>query len=201
MRLIPLWVFGALAAGVLAILFSVFLFKLNQDSDPVFRQLYSITPTKAEVMEVEPEPLPEPQFSLAMLLANEISQNLVKVVESSRQGTVTIQGDNLFASGSAAVNQNTIPVLTRIAESLNQLQGQVMITGHSDNVPIRSARYPSNWHLSEARAEAVADVIRQTLANPERVVIEGKADLEPVVSNATREGRSKNRRVVITLLK
>ncbi|MDD1614221.1 MAG: type IVB secretion system protein IcmH/DotU [Methylococcaceae bacterium] len=201
MRLIPLWVFGAIAAGLLAIMFSVFLFKLNNDSDPVFRQIFSIQPTKTEVIETQPEPLPEPKLSLAVLLANEISQNLVKVIESPKQGTITIQGDNLFSSGSSAVNQNIIPLLNRIAESLNQLQGQVVITGHSDNVPIRSARYPSNWHLSKARAEAVADVIRQKLLSPDRIVIEGKSDLEPVASNETPEGRSKNRRVVITLLK
>lgn len=201
MRLIPLWVFGAIAAGLLAIMFSVFLFKLNNDSDPVFRQISSIKPAKTEVIEAEPEPLPATPLSLSILLANEITQNLVKVIESPQQGTITIQGDNLFSSGSSAVNQNIIPLLNRIAESLNQLQGQVVITGHSDNVPIRSARYPSNWHLSKARAEAVADVIRQKLFTPDRIVIEGKSDLEPVASNESPEGRSKNRRVVITLLK
>ncbi|MDD5630730.1 MAG: type VI secretion system protein TssL, long form [Methylococcales bacterium] len=199
-RLIPLWVFGALAASLLAIMFSVFLFKLNSDSDPVFTQIFSIKPAKTEVVETQPEPLPEPKLSLSNLLFNEISQHLVKVIESSRQGTITIQGDNLFSSGSTAVNQNIIPLLNRIAESLNQLQGQIVITGHSDNVPIRSARYPSNWHLSQARAESVADVIKQKLLSPDRIVIEGKSDLEPVASNATPEGRSKNRRVVITLL-
>jgi type VI secretion system protein ImpK len=199
MRLIPLWVFGAIAASLLAIMFSVFLFKLNNDSDPVFRQIFSIKPAKTEI--IETEPLPATPLSLSILLANEISQNLVKVTESPQQGTITIQGDNLFSSGSSAVNQNIIPVLYRIAESLNQLQGQVVITGHSDNVPIRSARYPSNWHLSKARAQAVADIIKQKLLSPDRMVIEGKSDLEPVASNETPEGRSKNRRVVITLLK
>lgn len=199
MRLIPLWVFGAIAASLLAIMFSVFLFKLNNDSDPVFRQISSIKPAKTEI--IETEPLPGTPLSLSILLANEISQNLVKVTESPQQGTITIQGDNLFSSGSSAVNQNIIPVLYRIAESLNQLQGRVVITGHSDNVPIRSARYPSNWHLSKARAQAVADIIKQKLLSPDRMVIEGKSDLEPVASNETPEGRSKNRRVVITLLK
>lgn len=199
MRLIPLWVFGAIAASLLAIMFSVFLFKLNNDSDPVFRQISSIKPAKTEI--IETEPLPATPLSLSILLANKISKNLVKVTESPQQGTITIQGDNLFSSGSSAVNQNIIPVLYRIAESLNQLQGQVVITGHSDNVPIRSARYPSNWHLSKARAQAVADIIRQKLLSPDRMVIEGKSDLEPVASNETPEGRSKNRRVVITLLK
>ena len=201
MRVIPLWVFVAIAAGLLAIIFSVFLFKLNNDSDPVFRELFSIKPAKTEVIETRPEPLLEQKLTLSTLLAPEISQNLIKVIESSLQGTITIQSDNLFSSGSSTVNQNIIPLLNRIAESLNKLPGQVVITGHSDNIPIQSARYPSNWHLSEARAKAVADVIREKLMPADRILIEGKSDLEPVASNLTPEGRSKNRRVVITLLK
>ncbi len=201
MRLVPLWVFGAIAASLLAIMFSIFLFKLNNYSDPVFKQIFSLKPAKTEVIETESEPLPEPTLTLSILLASEISQSLVKVIESSRQGTITLQSDNLFSSGSSTVNQNIIPLLNRIAESLNQLQGQIVITGHSDNMPIQSARYPSNWHLSEARAKTVADVIRQKLLSSGRIAIEGKSDLEPVASNATPEGRSKNRRVVITLLK
>jgi len=125
----------------------------------------------------------------------------LKVMELTQRSTVTIQGDNLFDSGSTSVNSAVTPLLQRIADSLNRLAGQVMITGHSDNQPIRSARYPSNWHLSKARAEAVAAVIKETLSNPGRILIEGKSDLEPVDSNATKEGRAKNRRVEITLLK
>lgn len=202
-RLVPLWVFGAVAAGLLAILYSLFLFQLNKDSDPVFRQLNSIEPPLPEFVVDEPEPVytPVPELTLSMLLADEIAAKRLKVLELAQRSTITIQGDNLFASGSATVNRSLIPVLHRIADALNQLPGQVLVTGHSDNVPIRSPRFPSNWHLSKARAEAVADVIKQNLTVPDRAVIEGRSDLEPIASNKTREGRAKNRRVEITLLK
>jgi type VI secretion system protein ImpK len=91
--------------------------------------------------------------------------------------------------------------LHRIADALNQLPGEVLITGHSDNVPIRSSRYPSNWHLSKARADAVAKIIQQNLTNPDRTLIEGRSDLDPIAPNTTRQGRAKNRRVEVTLLK
>lgn len=205
MQMVPVWVFGAVAAGLLAIIFSVFLFQLNNDSDPVFREIFAITPPTIAVAEPEPEPapipLPKPQLTLSMLLANEIANKQLKVMELTQRSTVTIQGDNLFDSGSTSVNSAVLPLLQRIADSLNRLQGQVLITGHSDNQPIRSMRYPSNWHLSKARATSVAAVIKETLSNPERILMEGKSDLEAVDSNATKEGRAKNRRVEITLLK
>jgi len=138
---------------------------------------------------------------LTKLLANEIANKQLNVKELAQRSTVTIQGDNVFDSGSTVVNTSVLPLLQRISESLNQLPGQVMVTGHSDNQPIRSARYPSNWHLSKARADAVAKVIKETLSDPNRVLIEGKADLDPVAPNKTKEGRAKNRRVEITLLK
>lgn len=203
-RLVPLWVFGAAAAALLAVIFSLFLLKLNHESDPVFAAIHAIKPPIIEVAEPEPMPPPpaaEPQLTLSILLANEIALKLLNVTELAHRSIVTLQSDNLFESGSSAINPKIYPLLYRIAESLNQLPGQVLITGHSDNAPIRSARFPSNWHLSKARAEAVAEVIKQNLKSPDRTAIEGKSDLEPVASNATREGKAKNRRVEIALLK
>jgi len=202
-KFIPLWVFGAVAAGLLAIMFSIFLIQLNEDSDPVFKQIFSIKPPVPEVTTTEPEPVytPVAELTLSMLLADEIELKSIKVAELVQRSTVTIKGDNLFGSGSTIVNRSVIPLLHRIADSLNQLSGQVLITGHSDNVPIRSSRFPSNWHLSKARAEAVAKVIKQNLTNPDRTIIEGRSDLDPIASNSTRQGRAKNRRVEITLLK
>ncbi len=202
MQLIPVWVFGAVAAVLLAIIFSVLLFKLNNDSDPVFNEILAISPPTIAIAEpvVPKEPKPE-QLTLSILLANEIANKQLNVTESTQRGIVTIQGDNLFDSGSTSVNATLMPLLQRIAESLNRLPGQVMIIGHSDNQPIKSIRYPSNWHLSKARAESVAAVIKETLSNPDRILTEGKADHEPIASNTTKEGRAKNRRVEITLQK
>lgn len=202
-RLVPLWVFGAAAAALLGVIFSLFLLKLNNDSDPVFAELYAIKPPIVEAVEPEPLPAPAaaPQLTLSMLLANEIALKLLNVSELTHRSIITLQSDNLFESGSSAVNPKIYPLLYRIAESLNQLPGQILITGHSDNAAIRSARFPSNWHLSRARAEAVAEILQQNLKSQDRITIEGKSDLEPVASNATREGRAKNRRVEIALLK
>jgi len=200
MQLIPFWVFGAITAVLLALIYSVFLYKLNSDSDPVFKEIYAINPPMMKVAETEPI-FESPQLTLSTLLANEISLKYLDVQELAQRSTVTIQSDNLFDSGSSSINPPIIPLLHRIADSLNQLPGQVLIIGHSDNIPIHSPRYPSNWHLSKVRAEAVAEVIKQNLSAPERITIEGKSDLDPVASNKSPEGRAKNRRVEIILLK
>lgn len=199
-KFIPLWVFGAVAAGLLTLIYSVFLIQLNKDSDPVFSQILAIKPPVVTISEPVP-PVPKPEITLSLLLAEEIQLNRIKVTELIQRSIITIQGDNLFSSGSTTVNRSVISLLHRIANELNLLPGQVLITGHSDNVPIRSSRFPSNWHLSKARAEAVASVIKQNLTNIDRTIIEGRSDLDPVASNATRQGRAKNRRVEITLLK
>ncbi len=202
-KLMPLWVIGALSVGLLTILFSIFLFQLNNDSDPVFREIYAINPPaiKIPVLQAFPLPQPKPQITLAQLLDSEINRNQLKVLESTALSTIIIRADNLFSSGSTSVNSSIIPLLKTLAKALNQLPGQVEIIGHSDNVPMRSARFPSNWHLSKARAESVAAIIKQNLTNPDRISIEGRADLEPIASNLTREGKAKNRRVEIVLLK
>ena len=75
----------------------------------------------------------------------------------------------------------------------------MLITGHTDNQPIRSMRFPSNWHLSEERADAVKGALA-TLVEPARMRAEGKADAEPVAANDTPANRARNRRVEIVLL-
>jgi type VI secretion system protein ImpK len=188
-------------------MFSGFLFQLNKDSDPVFKQIFSLKPSVSErvVADVVPEPeaiySPVSEQTLSMLLVNEVKLKHLKVAELAQRSIVTLQGDNLFASGSTTVKETFIPLLHAIADALNQLPGQVLIAGHSDNLPIRSSRYPSNWHLSKARAEAIATVVKQNLTEQDRIVIEGRSDLDPIAPNTNREGRAKNRRVEIILLK
>jgi type VI secretion system protein ImpK len=91
--------------------------------------------------------------------------------------------------------------LERIAQALNQVEGGVLVVGHTDNVPIRSLRFPSNWHLSRARAQAVTKILSHHLELPERIQSEGRGSAEPLVPNDSPQNRARNRRVEITLLK
>src|SRR5690606_17536515 len=104
-----------------------------------------------------------------------------------------------FPSGSATVLDSFIPIGEKIAAVLDKEPGEIRIVGHTDNIKIKTTRFPSNYELSLARAQAVAAVMKSKLSRPERLKIEGKGDAVPVASNQTAEGRARNRRVEISI--
>lgn len=87
----------------------------------------------------------------------------------------------------------------RIAQALAKVQGAVLVTGHTDNKPVRTTRFPSNWHLSEERARTVRDLLVASGVATDRVRAEGRAEGEPVANNDTDANRALNRRVEVTL--
>jgi len=194
---IPMWVVMALAALVLLIVYVVLRFSINGNSDPVFSTLRGLNVKAAPVVAPPPPPIPAPP-RLANLLKPDIDAGQIAVRDLADRSIVVIRGDGFFEPGSAVVSDKVKPLLARIQTALQSMPGNVLVTGHTDNQPIRSLRYPSNWHLSQDRANAVKSVLLTTL-KPERVRAEGRADAEPVVDNGTPAGRAQNRRVEITL--
>ncbi|MDB5817726.1 MAG: hypothetical protein JWQ11_1366 [Rhizobacter sp.] len=200
---LPVWVVASIGALVATLLFVGLRFGINNDSDPVFASLRSLDtkvappPPAAPIVLQKPEAPPPPR--LATFLKTDIAAGLVTVADLADKSVVTIKGDGFFEPGSAVVAERMKPLLGRIGEALNSVPGQALVVGHTDSQPIRSVRYPSNWHLSEDRAKSVAGLLGQTV-KPERLRAEGRADSEPVADNATADGRSRNRRVDITVL-
>ena len=135
---------------------------------------------------------------LATFLKPDIDAGLVQVRDGPDRSVIIVKGDGFFAPASADVEDKVRPLLGRIRAALAGVPGRVLITGHTDSQPIRSARFPSNWHLSQARADAVKALLAPDV-KPERMHAEGRADSEPVVGNATPAERAQNRRVEITL--
>jgi type VI secretion system protein ImpK len=196
--IIPLWVIVSACGLILLTAYLGFSYKLNSESDPVFSKIQAIHAEVPPPRKVTSPQLPPPIPRLSTFLAPEIRQGLVAVHNDGSSSTVTLRGDGLFAPGSATVSSGFIPLLMRIATALKSVPGAVQIAGYTDSQPIRSARFPSNWHLSQARAEAVLRLLATVVA-PDRLVAEGRADADPVASNDTAEGRARNRRVEITL--
>lgn len=192
----PLWIFGAVVGVVLLASYWGLNFALNRHSDPLFSSIISIR-AKGPAL---PPPVPAPQPRLAQFLAPEVQQGLVEVRDFEDRSIVTLRGDGLFETGSATVEPSRVALLLRIGDALAALPGTVLVTGHTDNTPISTPRFPSNWHLSQARAKAVADILAQKVTPASRLQPEGRADSEPVAPNDTAQGRAKNRRVEITLL-
>jgi len=122
----------------------------------------------------------------------------LQVKDLADRSIVTIAGDGFFESSSAEVSGSVRPLLAQVAQALAQVPGTVLITGHTDNQPIRSLRFPSNWHLSQSRAESVRDLLAPTV-KLDRMKAEGRAESQPVDDNATPAGRARNRRVEMVL--
>ena len=201
---VPLWAVAAVLAGVLLALFLLLRLTLNAQTDATFTALQAID---AKVLVVPPAPpaitaaatpaaVPPPR--LAQLLRSDIDAGAVEVKDLADRSVVTLRGDGVFDAGSADVSSKARPLFERVGAALNKVPGPVLIAGHTDNQPIRSLRFPSNWHLSKDRAASVKTLLGAGV-KPERLTAEGRADTEPLIDNASADGRAKNRRVEITL--
>jgi chemotaxis protein MotB len=113
---------------------------------------------------------------------------------------VTVVTDQiLFDTGSAVLKPEGTGVLQAVGQSLSAINNPILIEGHTDNVPISTPQYPSNWELSSGRAGSVARFFQSIGLERTRLRPEGLADMYPVASNATAEGRARNRRVEIVV--
>ncbi len=195
---IPLWVVAAVLGFVLLALFLVLRLTLNAQTDATFTALQAID-AKVAAAPPPPPPAAPPPPRLAQLLKSDIDAGAVEVKDLADRSIVTLRGDGVFDPGSADVSSKARPLFERIGKALNDVPGPVLIAGHTDNQPIRSLRFPSNWHLSKDRAASVKALLGG-FVKPERLTAEGRADTEPLADNNSAEGRAKNRRVEITLL-
>ncbi|MCX7724980.1 MAG: OmpA family protein [Thermodesulfovibrio sp.] len=132
-------------------------------------------------------------------LLNDISG--VNIKSDARGIVITLPDSLLFSSGSAELKPESIEALIRISEKLKEIPGKVAIEGHTDNVPIRSSIYKSNWELSAARASSVLHFLLQRGLSPDRFLIAGYGEYKPIAPNDTDEGRAKNRRVELIILR
>jgi chemotaxis protein MotB len=109
----------------------------------------------------------------------------------------------LFSSGSAVLQPQGLPLLTEISHLLTRadIVNPVRVEGNTDDVPIHSAVYPSNWELSTARADAVLEFLLGAKVSPKRLSVAGYGEQNPIASNETAEGRSENRRVDLVILR
>ncbi|WP_341319555.1 DotU family type VI secretion system protein [Paraburkholderia sp. IMGN_8] len=193
-EVLPVWVVGAFALLVLVTAYLAMSFHLSRLSDPAFNTIASIRAGATRPIVITPAAKPR----VAEFLAPEIRDGLVTVSDQVDRSVITIRGDGIFKAGSAVVSDRVKPLMQRIAAALNAVPGNVLVTGHTDDQPIRSARYPSNWELSQERAANVRDLLAATVA-PARLKAEGQGDADPVAPNDTPAGRALNRRVEVTL--
>ncbi|MGE5170903.1 MAG: DotU family type VI secretion system protein [Rudaea sp.] len=196
LRLVPLWIVGLLALFVAVAIYSWFHLRLASQSDPVIASIYSI---KLPPPPAPARPAPPPPPRLRQFLQPEIDQHLVEVDDGDTSSKVTLLGESLFDSGSPDIKPSFLPTLRRVAKALDEVSGDVVVRGYTDDVRINTRRFQSNVDLSQARADAVKRLLEQDMRERGRVRAEGRGEADPLVPNTSPENRARNRRVEITL--
>jgi type VI secretion system protein ImpK len=204
--IVPPWVIWTTAAALLLAIYTGFRYRIASYSEqlgPLVADLPpAVTPSAAAVLAPMPA-LPAPRTVLDPgFLAEEQRQGLVTVQESAQRVLIRLTAPDLFAPGSDQIATARRALVDRIGQELASRPGRILVTGYTDNVPLRrSPRFASNQELSEARATLIGNLLAGPLQGKGRVTTTGKGDAEPIASNATPDGRARNRRVEIVLLK
>lgn len=215
-ELIPLWLVAALSIGLAALAFVIaFAFSGDRGAMAVAGVQTMPLAGQTEIVRYDPPaekpveivaPPPPARDQVQFFLQPEIDEGLVQVYEDGGLLYIRIvtelAGRAMFGSAKAVVQDPYYAnVLRRVAAALNDQPGEIIVQGHTDSVPLRgNLKFPSNYHLSVARAEAAMAVMAEELQATGRMRAEGMGDTRPIATNETREGRARNRRVEIALV-
>lgn len=137
---------------------------------------------------------------LEQALGSFINDNMISVKRNDYWIALEMNSELLFLSGEATLSKKAQPVLKKIAKVINSLPNAINVEGHTDNIPIGTLQFPSNWELSSARATSVVQEFVSEGINPTRLSAIGYAEFHPIGDNKTEEGRFKNRRVIMVLM-
>ena len=173
-----------------------------------------LSKVEAEIAEVEQElnelqqkmdqlqenKIKEKADALSAALEKEIAAEMIEVEAKDESIIIRIRDKGSFSAGSARLTDDFIEILEIIAEELSSTSGSIIVAGHTDDIPINTARFRSNWALSSARSVAVAhELLLDNRLDKSRFSVQGFADARPLVDNETPENRAKNRRVEIII--
>ena len=141
------------------------------------------------------------KVQLEIILKNEISNRNIHLSEDSRGLTISLAEAGFFDPGSAVINTKALAAVDSIAATLQPLTYSIRVEGHTDNTPIHTPQFPSNWELSTTRATFLLQyLISNGKISPRRLSAVGYGEYHPIAPNNTPEGRAANRRVDIVLL-
>lgn len=176
---------------------------------PVLQHKVMMDPNSLSRVGVDHQVVPSTQEIAQMqMIADEVEKKLRELVEqdivnihkTNKGVEIEIKSNILFSSGQAVLQASAKPTLVKIADVLKDLKNQVNVEGFTDNVPIHTLVFPSNWELSAARAANVVHLFSKSGISPKRLSAIGYGEFKPQASNATPEGRKKNRRINIVVL-
>ena len=158
--------------------------------------------TLALASQVIENQLSQQYAQLQAALHEQIKEGQISLERQAKKIIIRIQEKGSFPSGSASLDPGFNRVMDRISEVLATRPGKILVAGHTDNIPIRTGRFRSNWELSAARAVTVLhSLLRNKGIDEHRIVVEGLADTQPLESDDTPQGRAKNRRVELVIMR
>jgi len=200
---VPTWVVGSVAAAALFALYITLRILLAGSAEQVAEATTTLHPldkiaiTRKVMAPPPPPPPPAPQVER---IRKELQIGDCSVVEqTAKQIIIRLCNQVTFDHAQPIVKDQFKPLAASIAALLDKEEGVITVVGHTDNTPMKTVRFPSNFELSVARAKAVAALISSGLADPGRVKVVGRGSDVPIASNATPEGRAKNRRVEVAI--
>lgn len=155
---------------------------------------------KQKVIEAKLEEIKSEAEKIKKELQTEIEQGLVTVETNGFRIVIRINEKGSFSSASAVLKPGFEPVMDKITQAVMESKGKVIVAGHTDDIPIKTIMYRSNWELSSSRAVTVAQyMLEKQQIDPNRFLIEGHADTHPLVPNDSPQDRAINRRVEIVI--
>ena len=197
--------------------FFIVFFTLTAEEASMLEKVKEALTTEVEDLNQENETLKEEKESLAALLfgdndsdsaenfldyleSNDLMES-VYIMEEERGLVIRFKDGVLFASGQAGISEGGYEILDEIVGKIKDIDNLIIIEGFTDNIPIRTSEFPSNWELSVARAIGVAKfMIDDRGIEEERISVSGFGEQRSIDTNDTEEGRANNRRIEITIL-
>jgi type VI secretion system protein ImpK len=193
---VPLWIAAVIGAALVLAAVMWMSSRLNRQAQPLLQQLHDVYASLAATPAAKAAAKPR----LAPLLADDLNAGAIEVSDEAQRSVVTLAADTLFVGGTAQLQAAQRERVQRLARALAGLSGRVEVVGHSDDQPVESLRFPSNWHLSRERAQAVAAALVEAGVPAARVRAEGRAETEPRAANDSPAARARNRRIEVLLL-
>lgn len=170
--------------------------QITTDQQPELQTFKS--PTERAVELAKQETMDQSSEEIMAVLDDAIRDGRIAVTQGKHRIVIRVEEKGSFPSGSAELTWEFEGLLLEMARVLANIPGKLTVEGHTDDVPIRTSRFYSNWDLSAARSAAVANVLLATGdVTATRLAVKGLADTEPRVANTSAENRAKNRRVEI----
>ena len=203
-RQAPLWVYAAGFAVLALLIYAGFLLALSGAGSAAVRPLASVYAAGPARLNRNAPPPPSDTRLLQTvigILKPDIDAGRVAVSDQPDAVLVRLKDKGLFASGSADLDAAYDGTMQRVAKAIGLTLGDVPVTGHTDDRPVHSLRFPSNQALSEARAQTVVDKLAGAGANKDRLKPSGLGETQPVVPNTDDAARRQNRRVEVAIPK